>query len=187
MEPQHGDVVSVGFADPREKGRTGPFAAPNRDDRVAIRLHGHPYRYVVKVAVSRGSEPRLAELTVIADKGQVVDSAAVRSVPVRRLAHSAAQWIERGGGAFALPGDYEENDSRPENADPRLYEVSWRIEAAIMNGEPVRRTVAQQMNISTATLDRLIAKAKAFDFLDGIELSRRPPPRQRDTTTEENN
>ncbi len=182
---EHGDVVEVGFADPLAAGRTGPFRAPTPADQIAIRLHGHPYRYVVRVAVSRGLEPKLIELAITADDGRGVDHAAVRSVPVRRLAHSAAQWMERAGGAFALPGDYEETHRRPENADPRLYEVGWRVEAAIMNGEPVRRTVAQQMNVSLATLDRLIAKAKAAGFLDGADLPRRPPPRQRDTTTEE--
>ncbi|ORW43111.1 hypothetical protein AWB90_18330 [Mycobacterium paraense] len=128
----------------------------------------------------------LCELTVVADDGLAVDYAAVRAIPVRRLAHSAAQWIARAGGAVAFPGDYEQTHRQPENADPRLYEVSWRIDAAIMNGQPVRRTVAEEMNISTATLDRLIAKAKLFGFLDGTELSRRPQPKQRDTTTGRN-
>lgn len=185
QEPQRGDVTSVDFADPdpAPKKRTGPFDSgriPKPDERAAIRLHGHPFTYVVKVATSPTTGPTITELTVLADDGQAVDYAAVRAVPVRRLAYSAAGWIERSGGQVGKPGDYSETFTRPELSNSRLAELPWRIEQAIMNGEPVRPTVAADLNISTATLDRLIAKAKAEGLLDGIEIPRRPSPRQRD-------
>ena len=42
------------------------------------------------------------------------------------------------------------------------------------------------MGVSTATIDRLIARAKDLHLMDGIEIPKRPGPRQRDiaeTTT----
>lgn len=186
-DPQRGDVVSVDYADPdpRKGKRTGPFdRIPAPDERAAIRLHGHAATYVVRLAANRKGGPRIAELTVIADDGHAVDHASVRSIPVRRLAYSAAAWIDRAGGQVAYPGDYSETATRPEvaTASPwdRLGELHWRIEAAVMDGRAVRPTVAADMGVSTATLDRMIAKAKAEGLLDGVEIPRRPGPRQRD-------
>ncbi|SIL58010.1 Uncharacterised protein [Mycobacteroides abscessus subsp. abscessus] len=184
-DPQRGDVVRVDFADPdptpmRRKGARMP--APN--ERVAIRLHGHPATYVVRVMTNAAAGPTISELTVIADEGQAVDYAAVRAIPVRRLAYSAAGWIDRAGGRIAFPGDYSETRTKPEVAatapNDRLHELAWRIESAIMGGEPVRPTVAREMHVSTSTLDRMIAKARAEGLLDGVELPRRPSPQQRD-------
>ena len=181
-EPQRGDVESVDYADaPPARGRA-KHRTPKPDERVAIRLHGHPYTYVVRVAVARGSEPKIAELTIIADDGNndAVDYEALRSVPARRLAYSARQWIARAGNAFASPDDYRETFTQPENADPKLTELHWRIEQAVMNGLPVRATVAAQMKVSKRTLDRMIAKARAEGLMEGVEIPRRPSPRQRD-------
>ena len=139
----------------------------------------------MRVVTGSRSGPQLAELTIVADEGHVVDYDALRAIPARRLAYSARQWIDRAGGQVGFPGDYRQTHTQPENADPRLSELHWRIEAAIANGEPVRRTVAAGMGISTATLDRLIAKARAEGLLEGVELPRRPQPRQRDTYTGE--
>jgi sugar phosphate isomerase/epimerase len=49
-----------------------------------------------------------------------------------------------------------------------------------MNGDHIRETIARDLQVSTRTLDRMIAKAKALGLLDGIEIPRRPSPRQRD-------
>ncbi len=157
---------------------------PEHGERVAIRLVGHPVTYVVRVTTSAATGPTISELTLIADDGNAVDYAAVRAIPVRRLAYSAAGWIDRAGGQIAFPGDYSETRTRPEIAaaspNDRLSELAWRIESAIMSGEPVRPTVAREMHVSTSTLDRMIAKARAEGLLDGVELPRRPSPQQRD-------
>ncbi|MCA4726901.1 hypothetical protein [Mycolicibacterium fortuitum] len=178
-DPQRGDVVSVDFADPVAQQRM-----PKPGDRLAIRLHDHPMTYIVRVTTSRTSGPTISELTVRADEGHIVDYNAVRAIPVRRLAYSAAGWIDRAGGLFGFAGDYSETYTRPEIAatspNDRLSELPWRIESAIMNGEPVRPTVARELNVSTSTLDRMIAKARAEGLLDGVELPRRPSPQQRD-------
>lgn len=172
--------VATGADDTLDRLVRAPFPAP--DERVAIRLVGHPVTYFVRVRTNPTSGPAITELTVKADEGHAVDYAAVRAIPVRRLAHSAAGWIARAGGTLAFPGDYGEMHTRPDSADPRLSELAWRIESAIMTGEPVRRTVAREMHVSTSTLDRMIAKARAEGLLDGVELPRRPSPQQRDTT-----
>lgn len=45
---------------------------------------------------------RLTELTMVADSvREPVDNSAVRSIPVRRLAYTAAQWIDRLAGLLA--------------------------------------------------------------------------------------
>lgn len=183
--PQRGDVADIGYADPPPKDGGPKHRTPKPDERVAIRLHGHPYRYVVRVASSKGAEPKLAELTIIADDAaQPVGYEALRSVPARRLAYSARQWIARAGNAFAQPGDYSETHTRPQVAatapNDRLADLLELIEHAIMDGLPVRPTVAKRLRISTATLDRMIRKARAEGLLEGIEIPRRPSPRQRD-------
>jgi hypothetical protein len=182
-QPEPGDVVSVDYADPdpEPKGRMSPFGrSPKPDERVAIRLHQHPYTYVVRVTASRHSGPKLTELMLIADDGHTVDYEALRTVPVRRLAFSARQWIARNGGKFAAPGDYRQTQTQPENADPQLTELAWRIEYAVMNGEPVRKTVAADLGVNLRKLDRMIARAKAEGLLDGVVIPRRPQPQQRD-------
>ena len=123
QQPQRGDVESVDYADPDPSPgtRTGPFRRiPQPDERVAIRLVGHPFTYVVRVATTKGRDPRLAELTMLADDGGEVDYRAVRRVPVRRLAYTAAQWIERCGGQVGYVSDTVEARTQPENHDPRV-------------------------------------------------------------------
>lgn len=190
--PQRGDVESVDYAN-EDKAAAAKAAraakadprdapAPAPDERVKIRLHGHPFTFVVRVKADPATGPILTEMTVIADRDETVTHAALRSVPLRRLAYSAHRWITTDGGLIGSPGDYRETRARPDVADPRLGELHWRIEQAIRDGEPVRPTVARDLGVSTKTLDRLIAKAKAEGLLEGVELplSRRPPPRQRD-------
>ncbi|NVN51686.1 hypothetical protein [Mycolicibacterium hippocampi] len=182
-ESQRGDVAFVGFADDPPAGSRRKQRTPKTDERVKIRLHGYPYDFLVRVATARGSEPTLAELTIVADHpdSHPVDYKALRSVPARRLAYSARQWIARAGGTFAMPDDYRRDSAQPENADPRLTELHWRIEQAVMEGLPVRETIAQDLHVGKRTVDRMIAKARALGLLDGVEIPKRPSPRQRDT------
>lgn len=186
---QRGDVESVDYADPPKKGTKPRYRTPKPDERVAIRLHDHPYTYVVRVTATKGNAPALAELTIVADDpgSEPVDYEALRSVPARRLAYSARQWISRGGGAFAMPDDQRDTFTQPDNADDRLVKLPDLIENAIMDGLPVRPTVAAQLGVAKRTLDRMISKARAEGLLDGIEIPRRPSPKQRDTLTARRN
>lgn len=181
-----GDVESVDYADPDPQpgSRSGPFQRmPGPDERVAIRLVGHRVTYLVRVTTSAASEPRVAELTMIADGGTAIDYDAVRAVPVRRLAHTAAQWIARAGGLVGFPDDTAEAHTQPENHDPRLWRAAQIAERALSLGLSVRPTVAAELNVSKSTVDRLLRRAKAEGWFDGQELPKRPPPQQRDSTT----
>jgi hypothetical protein len=182
--PQRGDVESVDYADPdtSQGKRTGPFREriPKDDERVSIRLIGHPFTYVVRVSTSR-SGPTLSELTITADSdGAVVDYTAVRAVPVRRLAYTAAQWIERCGGLIGFVDDLAETHRQPENPAPKVYEAAQIAEKAIALGLPVRPTVAKELHVSKTTVDRLLKRAKAEGWFDDRPLPKRPPPQQRD-------
>ncbi len=165
-----------------EHGEPGK-GVPDPDDRVRIRLHGNPFTYVVKVTTGTRSGPQVAELTITADQGTAVDHDTLRGVPVRRLAYAAAQWIERAGGVFSLPSDTTETYRQPENHDDRVYLAAREAERALALGMPVRQTVAEQLNISTRTADRLLARARAEGFMSDEPLPKRPQPRPRDTTT----
>jgi hypothetical protein len=186
QHPTRGDVESVDFADPdpTPETRTGPFRRmPAPDERVAIRLDGHPYTYVVRVQTGTRSGPRLTELSITADDGDEIDYNAVRAVPVRRLAVTAAQWINRGGGLFNVPQDLSpEFHTQPENNDPRVFQAAQIADKAIALGLMVRPTVAAELNVSTRTVDRLLKRAKAAGWFDDVPLPKRPPPQQRDTT-----
>lgn len=183
--PRRGDVESVDYADPDPNpgSRSGPFGrTPRPDERVAIRLVGHSVTYVVRVTTSRGSGPALTELTLTADEGAAVDYEAVRAFSVRRLAVTAAQWIERLGGQIGYVDDTAEVQTQPENHDPRVYQAARIAERALALGQPVRPTVAAELHVSTKTVDRLLKRAKAEGWFDAEPLPKRPPPRQRDTT-----
>lgn len=176
--PEHGDVESI----TSEESDRSEGTVPSPVERMTIRLHGHPRTYVVRAVADGRSGPKLTELTIVADDGSAIDHNTLRAVPARRLAYSAAQWLDRAGGRFVLPNDTSEVLGRqPENSDARVHEVARRVDAALALGLPVRRTVADGMNLSTATVDRLIAKAKAEGFLDAAELPKRPQPRQKGT------
>ncbi|BCP04600.1 helix-turn-helix domain-containing protein [Mycobacterium paraintracellulare] len=180
--PQPGDVESVDYADPDPSPgtRTGPFRrVPEADERVAIRLVGHAVTYVVRVTTSRRSGPSLTELTLIADDGTTVDYADVRAVPVRRLAVTAAQWIERCGGQVGFVDDVAETFTRPDEQAPPVYRAAQIAERALALGLPVRPTVADELNVSASTVDRLLRRAKAEGWFDGQPLPKRPPARRR--------
>jgi hypothetical protein len=194
-DPQRGDVLHVGYADPEkaaqlaeymDAGQPGPWLAPSpdADERVTVRLAGYPYLFTVRVVGGRtGPVIRHLEVTADAD-GEVVDYEALRSIPLRRITLSAWNWRRRYGGTVAEPGDNDVKTARPDDADAdRLGELVNRVESAILSGLPVRRTVAAEMNLGTATVDRMIRRAKDAGLMDGIEIPKRPGPRQRDTTT----
>ncbi|OBG00706.1 hypothetical protein A5773_04250 [Mycobacterium sp. 852014-52450_SCH5900713] len=183
-DPQRGDVERVDYADPDPLAgkRSGPFQrVPEPDERVAIRLVGHPFTYAVRISTSR-SGPRLTELTITADDGATVDYAVVRAVPTRRLAYSAAQWIDRAGGLFGFVDDIAETHSQPDNPAPKVYEAAQIANNAIALGLPVRPTVAEKLNISKTTVDRLLKRARAEGWFNDEPLPKRPQPQQRDTT-----
>lgn len=184
---RRGDVESVDYADPPDaETRTGALGrVPNDDERVAIRLVGHPFRYIVRVATARGRDPRLTELTMRADDGGDIDHTAMRQVPVRRLAYTAAQWIQRWGGLIGSPDDTAETRTQPENHDPKVYRAAQIADRAVSLGQPVRPTVAAELNVSTRTVDRLLKRAKAEGWLSDDPLPKRPQPQQRDTTTDQ--
>jgi len=107
----------------------------------------------------------------------------VRAVPVRRLAHTAAQWIERCGGQVGYPDDTAETLTQPDNHDPRVWKAAQVAEKALSLGRSVRPTVAAELHVSPSTVDRLLKRAKAEGWFDGQPLPKRPPPQQRDDTT----
>ena len=176
-EVRRHDVVSV------ESGESGPRKSrfPDPGDRVAIRLHGHPHEYIVRVAKGPGG-PKLSELTITSDTGLPVDYDTLRSVPAQRLAYAAAQWFDTSGGLFGDPGTTAETFTRPDlDARKRLddnflSEVADLVVRAVNNGHPVRKSVAAAMNTSPGTLDRWIRAAKDRGFLDEHDLPRHRRP-----------
>ncbi len=198
--PKRGDVVEVTSGEPdraEETAHTGPLGIgppPGPNERVAIRLHGYPFTFVVRVQPDRQTGPKLTELTITADAGAgvVVDYEALRGVPVRRLAFSAAQWIERWGGQVAFVGDVAETYSRPDEAaadstPSKAYRAARIADKALALGLAVRPTVAAELGVSKTTVDRLLKRAKAEGWFDDEPLPKRPQPPQRDTTTDEEN
>ena len=125
---------------------------------------------------------------MIADSaGEPVDYSAVRSIPVRRLAYTAAQWTDRLAGLFPSMEDTSETWVRPENTDPKIYRAAQIAKEALHSGMPVRPTVAAELNVSTRTVDRLLAKARAEGWIEDQPLPKRPQPKQRGVKSEENN
>jgi hypothetical protein len=193
--PRRGDVLSVGYADPEKAARhqagmadalkqrvpPGPLCpVPDDDERVAVRLDDYPYTFVVRVRAGR-TGPVVTHLEVTADDGTEVDYNTLRSIPLRRIALSAHNWLRRFGGTVGFPGDNELRRTRPGDRDAdRLHTLVALIESAILSGLPVRETVATEMGLGTATIDRLIRKAKDAGLMDGIEIPKRPGTRQRD-------
>lgn len=171
-EPQPGDVDSVTFADPPNANtRTGPLGRiPEDDERVAIRLVGHPFKYVVRVTTDMRTGPRLIELTVTAEDGRDIDAAAMRAVPVRRLAASATQWLSRHGGQVGFVGDVTETFRQPENPAPKVWEAAKHANQALALGRPVRPYVAERLIVSKTTVDRLLKRAKAEGWVEDQPL-----------------
>lgn len=179
--PQRGDVIEVESAEPGHK----PGTPSDPSGRVRIRLHDVAATFVVRVETTANG-PVITELTILADRDHPVDVAALRAVPVRRLAYSAADWHYRLGGLLAFPGDAPTAQSRPEaSADvpERVARAAEIAQEAMATGRSVRTAIASELNISKPTASRLIRAAKDAGLLDEADLPKQPGPRQRDLTT----
>ncbi|SIJ61516.1 Uncharacterised protein [Mycobacteroides abscessus subsp. bolletii] len=144
---------------------------------IEIPLYGHAFRYQVRINLQEG-RPHLIELRVVCtdDNGGDIDPAAVRQIPVRRLAKAAAQFIFMTEHGVTDVGDLYDptGQSRPDlepgkrrrNLGPEHYrQVAALLEGAREIGLPPREHVADSMGVSLPTLDRWIAKAKDLGFL----------------------
>ncbi|MDY6871292.1 MAG: hypothetical protein SV966_12520 [Actinomycetota bacterium] len=155
----------------RVSGRKG-----NANGLIEIPLYGHRHRYVVRVDLS-GPAPRLAELRVIAADGDSeVDTAAVREVPVRRLALAAARFIRYTEHGIAIAGDTDDPTDlmRPDHpkggrgnkyADVHYRQVRNLLIQARESGLSPRDHVAKQFTVELPTVDRWIKEAKARGIL----------------------
>lgn len=165
-----GDVLPGGVR--RVSGTRG-----EDDGLIEVTLVGHPYRYQVRVEIGGGA-PRLVELHLVPldpDAPTDIDPAAIRLVPVRRLAKAAAGFIARMDGAFLGVQDTPTRLLRPERRpgggkrrkldDVHYREVADMLIAARDVGEPPREYVAQQMGASLPTVDRWLAEAKKRGYL----------------------
>lgn len=176
-EPRRGDVESV---EPAGKGQ------------VRIRLHGYPYTFIARPTIrSTDTGPELAELTIISDEDHVVDYEALRAIPARRLAYTAAQHLDprrrptlAGRRWRHVDPNHVETFAAHTAApfDARVVLAAALAEHAQTLGLPIRATVAEELGVSKRTADRLLKRAKAEGLLEDRPLPRRPPPRQRDTT-----
>ncbi|OBY30804.1 hypothetical protein [Mycolicibacter kumamotonensis] len=166
--PIVGDVIADQIR--RVSGRRGTDKG-----LIEIALYGHDLRYQVRIDRSDGT-PRLAELRMVADGGGDIDPAAVRNVPVRRLAKAAAQFISMTEHGVANAGDMFDPTglSRPDlepgkrrrNLGPEHYrQVAARLEWAREIGLPPREHVADYYGVALPTLDRWIKQAKQRGFL----------------------
>lgn len=143
---------------------------------IEIALYGHDFRYQVRIDRSAGT-PRVTELRMIcADESDDIDPAAVRNVPVRRLAKAAAQFISMTEHGVANAGDMFDPTglSRPDlepgkrrrNLGPEHYrQVAARLQMAREFGLPPREHVADYFGVALPTLDRWIKQAKERSYL----------------------
>lgn len=164
-----GDVLADGIK--RVSGRKG-----NANGLIEIPLYGHRHRYVVRVDLS-GPAPRLAELRIIATDGSAeVDTAAVREVPVRRLALAAARFIRFTEHGIAIAGDFDDPTDlmRPDHPkggrgnkydDVHYRQVRNLLIQARESGLSPRDYVAKQFTVELPTVDRWIREAKARGIL----------------------
>lgn len=166
--PIAGDVIASEVR--RVSGRRG-----SDNGLIEIPLYGHDFHYRVRIDRSAGT-PRLTELQMVADEGGDIDPAAVRQVPVRRLARAAAQFISMTEHGVTDVGDlYDPTGSaRPDlepgrrrrNLGPEHYrQVAALLEGAREIGVPPREHVARYFAVAIPTLDRWIAEAKRRGFL----------------------
>ncbi len=150
---------------------------PGSDDGlIEIPLYGHAFSYQVRIERTGGT-PRLVELRMVTtDDGGDIDPAAVRQIPVRRLAKAAAQFISMTEHGVANAGDLFDptGQARPDlepgkrrrNLGPEHYrQVAALLEGTREIGMPPREHVADYFGVSLPTLDRWIAKAKELGFL----------------------
>ncbi len=158
-EPIKGDV---------DYGRIRRVSGTDDTGLIEIPLVGHRSRYHVRVDLS-GPAPRLVELRIIADDADDIDPAAMKAVPVRRLASAAAWFVTHADGQFVTVQEVREPArlARPERSvsrhldDDHYRRVASLLMAARRVGASPRESVAEQMGgVPLATLDRWIAEAK---------------------------
>ncbi|MGE0215893.1 hypothetical protein [Mycolicibacterium sp.] len=166
--PIVGDVIASGIR--RCNG------TPRSDDGlIEIPLYGHDLRYQVRIERSAGA-PRLTELRMVAADGGEVDPAAVKQVPVRRLAKAAAQFISMTEHGVTNVGDlFDPTGSTRPDLEPgkrrrKLTPEHYRQVAALLQearevGVPPRQHVSKYFGVELPTLDRWIAEAKRLNFL----------------------
>lgn len=164
-----GDVIASDIR--RVNGRRG-----TDNGLIEIPLHGHDFRYQVRIDRSVGT-PRLTELRVVCtDDGGDIDPAAVRQIPVRRLAKAAAQFISLTEHGVSDVGDLHDPTglARPDLEPPRrrrnLGDEHYRQVAAHLVwareiGVPPREFAAEQFKVALPTLDRWIKEAKKRNYL----------------------
>ncbi|WP_082944973.1 hypothetical protein [Mycobacterium sp. 852013-50091_SCH5140682] len=124
--------------------------------------------------------PRLVELHLLPTDPNAaadIDPAAIRQVPVRRLAKAAARFIARHDGAFTGVAELRDptlelQPERPANGgkrrkldDTHYRQVAYLLTAAREAGESPREYVAEQLGTSLPSCDRWIAEAKKRGFL----------------------
>lgn len=150
---------------------------------IEMTLVGHPHRYQVRIETGCGA-PCLVELHMVPDDSTSpaeIDPAAIRAVPVRRLANAAARWISRADGKFTTPDEINDRTvtlrpDRPPSGragggkDRKLDDVHYRQVAELLttarqSGFPPREYVAEHLGAAIPTVDRWIAEAKRRNFL----------------------
>lgn len=166
--PIKGDVIPESVR--RVSGRRG-----SKDGLIEVGLVGHPFLYRARVDIT-GPAPRLTELHLVAVGDAEVDPAAIRQVPVRRIAQAVARFVTHHDGAFTTPDEIEEPTKvlRPDEADGRgrrkLDDTYYRQVAELLvkareRGFPPRDYVARRLRTPKPTLDRHITEAKRREFL----------------------
>ncbi len=168
--PITGDVLAEQIR--RVSGRRG-----SDNGLIEIPLHGHAFLYQVRIDRSAGT-PRLIELRMVCaeTEGGDIDPAAVRNVPVRRLAKAAARFISMTEHGISDAGDVYDptGAARPDLPQPKrrrnLGDEHYRQVAAQLYwareiGVAPRDYVAHHFGVTLPTLDRWIAEAKKRGFL----------------------
>ncbi|ANE80143.1 hypothetical protein A7U43_13190 [Mycobacterium adipatum] len=168
--PIVGDVLADDIR--RLSGKRG-----SDDGLIQVPLHGHPFRYQVRIDRSAGT-PRLTELRMVcAETGTCeIDPAAVRNVPVRRLAKAAAKFVSLTEHGIADAGDVydptgparpdlEPGKRRRNLGDEHYRQVAAQISWAREIGLAPRDYAADYFGVTLPTLDRWIAQAKKRGFL----------------------
>ncbi len=172
---QPGDVMAVTSGEPGYQ----PGDVPQLTDRVRVTLRGHAFDYVVRVETGPLG-PRLVEMAMVPTRDEAaIDPAALRRIPVQRLALAAAQWLSSAGGQFAGPGETDDTRTRPDSParwrridDALLTDVTETVRRAVREGHPIRQWSAKQLGTSPATLDRWIRAAKDHGYLSDGEVPR---------------
>jgi hypothetical protein len=168
FRPIAGDVIASDIR--RVSGKRG-----SDNGLIEIPLHGHDFRYQVRIERSTGT-PRLVELRIAVNVGGDIDPAAMSNLPVRRLAKAAAQFIsmtEHGVtdiGDLYDPTGLARPDIQPGHRRRNLGDEHYRQVAALLGmareiGIPARDYVADYFGVTRPNLDRWIAEAKKRGFL----------------------